>query len=60
MILLGIALFALPLAACGRHVSALSKFLQLILRPPERVIYWLGGSAREEQTWLRYAASVLR
>jgi K+-transporting ATPase ATPase A chain len=35
-------------------------FLHPILRPLERAIYWLGGVREdEEQSWLRYAASMI-
>ena len=35
-------------------------FLHPILRPLERLIYWLGGVREdEEQSWVRYAASMI-
>src|SRR5690242_2710858 len=35
-------------------------FLHPVLRPVERLIYWLGGVQEEtEQTWVRYSASLL-
>src|SRR5215468_5392035 len=35
-------------------------FLHPILRPVERLIYWLGGVSEEvEQTWVRYTASLI-
>jgi potassium-transporting ATPase potassium-binding subunit len=35
-------------------------FLHPILRPIERLIYWLGGVKEDvEQTWVRYAASLI-
>jgi len=35
-------------------------FLHPILRPMERLVYWLGGVKEDaEQTWVRYSASVI-
>src|SRR5262249_18927635 len=35
-------------------------FLHPILRPIERLVYWLGGVREDmEQTWVRYAASLI-
>ena len=35
-------------------------FLHTVLRPVERLIYWAGGVKEdEEQTWVRYAASLI-
>jgi potassium-transporting ATPase potassium-binding subunit len=35
-------------------------FLHPVLRPIERLLYWLGGvKENEEQTWMRYAASLI-
>ena len=35
-------------------------FLHPVLRPVERLIYWLGGVREDvEQTWVRYAASLI-
>jgi K+-transporting ATPase ATPase A chain len=35
-------------------------FLHPVLRPLERLIYWVGGVQEDtEQTWIRYAASVI-
>src|SRR5678815_6158490 len=35
-------------------------FLHPILRPFERLVYWLGGVKEDtEQSWMRYAASVI-
>jgi len=35
-------------------------FLHLLLRPVERLIYWLGGVREDvEQSWIRYSASVI-
>src|SRR5881296_3117326 len=35
-------------------------FLHPVLRPIERLMYWLGGVREDvEQTWVRYAASLI-
>src|SRR6266536_398501 len=71
MTLLGIA----PIAIFFAIVVAITKpigifmyrsfegertFLHLVLRPLERLIYWLGGVREdEEQSWIRYSASMI-
>jgi potassium-transporting ATPase potassium-binding subunit len=71
MTLLGIAqiliFFAIVLAVTKplgvymyRVFEGQRTFLHPILRPLERLIYWLGGVREDvEQTWVRYAASLI-
>jgi K+-transporting ATPase ATPase A chain len=71
MTLLGIAqiavFFALVLAVTKpvglfmyRVFDGQRTFLHPILRPLERLIYWLGGVSEDvEQTWVRYTASLI-
>src|SRR3989475_873270 len=71
MTLLGIAqiviFFALVLAVTKpvgifmfRVFEGQRTFLHPVLRPVERLIYWLGGVQENvEQTWMRYTASLL-
>jgi K+-transporting ATPase ATPase A chain len=71
MTLLGIAqiaiFFALVLAVTKpagvfmyRVFEGQRTFLHPILRPLERLIYWLGGVREDvEQTWVRYTASLI-
>jgi potassium-transporting ATPase potassium-binding subunit len=71
MTLLGIAqivaFFAIVLAVTKpvgvfmyRVFEGQRTFLHPILRPAERLIYWLGGVSEEaEQTWVRYTASLI-
>src|SRR5207244_3219578 len=71
MTLLGIAqiviFFALVLAVTKpvgifmfRVFEGQRTFLHPVLRPVERLIYWLGGVQENvEQTWVRYTASLI-
>src|SRR6185295_19474453 len=71
MTLLGIAqilfFFALVLAVTKPAGAFMYKvfggqrtFLHPVLRPLERLIYWLGGVREDvEQSWVRYSASIL-
>src|SRR3989454_5958641 len=71
MTLLGIAqiviFFALVLAVTKpvgvfmfRVFEGQRTFLHPVLRPIERLIYWLGGVKEDaEQTWMRYTASLI-
>jgi potassium-transporting ATPase potassium-binding subunit len=71
MTLLGIAqivIFFLILLAITKPVGVFlykvfegeRTFLHPILRPIERLIYWLGGVREdEEQSWIRYSASMI-
>src|SRR5215467_13127512 len=71
MTLLGIAqvvVFFLIVLALTKPVGAFMyrvfegqrTFLHPVLRPIERLIYWLGGVQEDvEQTWVRYTASVI-
>src|SRR5437762_4419197 len=71
MTLLGItqilSLFAIVLAVTKplgvfmyRVFEGQRTFLHPILRPVERLIYWLGGVREDvEQTWVRYTASMI-
>src|SRR5512136_2535502 len=49
---------------CGIYMAGVYEgqrtFLQPILRPLERLLYWLGGVDEDvEQRWTQYAASLL-
>src|SRR5215831_11440973 len=71
MTLLGIAqiliFFAIVLALTKpagafmhRVFEGQRTFLHPVLRPVERLIYWLGGVQEEvEQSWVRYTASLI-
>ena len=50
-----------PLGAYMTHVfNGDRTFLSPVLRPVERVIYWMGGvDERREQSWLMYAVGML-